>query len=75
MNQPQSPSQPAPSQPAPSQPDKVEGEGSYTAARDYDKSVRKFVESGQADAAAKDAEQALDGAEREELERAPSVKV
>ncbi|HXN85072.1 MAG TPA: DUF2934 domain-containing protein [Candidatus Binataceae bacterium] len=40
------------------------------AARDYDRDVKKFSESGQVDAKVKEAERALDGPEREELRRA-----
>jgi hypothetical protein len=34
---------------------KIEGEGSYTASKDYNERTRKFVESGKVDQAAKDA--------------------
>ena len=47
-----------------------EGEGSRTAARQYNEATRKFVESGKVDKAAKDAEQAIEGEEAEELKRA-----
>ena len=36
--------------------DKVEGEGSYTGTKDYNKRTKKFVESGKVDEAARDAE-------------------
>jgi hypothetical protein len=47
-----------------------EGEGSRTAAKQYNEATRKFVESGEVDKAAKDAEQAIEGDEAEELKRA-----
>ncbi len=47
-----------------------EGEGSRTAAKQYNEATRKFVESGKVDKAAKDAEQAIEGDEAEELKRA-----
>jgi hypothetical protein len=47
----------------------VEGEGSYTAARDYQKSVSGFMEDHRDDieGLAKDAERALQGDERDAL--------
>ena len=47
----------------------VEGEGSYTAARAYGKSVKKFVESGKVEQASHDA-RPRDAAEARELEEA-----
>ena len=51
--------------------DKVEGEGSYTAGKDYNERTKKFVDSGKVDEAARDAEprseeekQAMQKAER-----------
>ena len=49
---------------------KLEGEGSYTAARAYDKNVRSFVARGNTQALADTARRALDGKEGEELRRA-----
>ncbi len=49
---------------------KNEGEGNRTAAKQYNEATRKFVESGKVDKAAKDAEQAIEGEEAEELKRA-----
>ena len=46
---------------------KNEGEGNRTADRKYREHVREHVESGAPEAAAKDAERALEGAEGEEL--------
>lgn len=50
----------------------VEGEGSYTAARDYQRSVRAFMEKHgeQIEEFAEDAEHALESAEGEELRNA-----
>jgi hypothetical protein len=44
-----------------------EGEGNKTAAGNYNKAQRRFVESGQVEEAARDAERALDGPEHQEL--------
>jgi Fe-Mn family superoxide dismutase len=49
---------------------KIEGEGSYTAARDYNKGVAKSVAAGKSEEQAKDAKKALDGKEGAELKRA-----
>ena len=51
-------------------PKKNEGEGNKTADRHYREGVRRHVESGTSEAAAKDAERALEGAEAEELREA-----
>jgi hypothetical protein len=48
----------------------IQGEGNYDAARKFDAEERAFVESGQVEQKAKEAEQALDGPEGEKLERA-----
>ena len=57
--------------------DKVEGEGSYTAAKDYNQRTKKFIDSGRVDQAARDAEprseeekQAMEEAERIGKQRA-----
>jgi hypothetical protein len=47
-----------------------EGEGNRTAAREYNEATRQFVRSGRVEAAAKDAERALDSPERKDLEAA-----
>lgn len=47
-----------------------EGEGSRTAAKQYNDAAKKFVESGKVDKAAKDAERAIYGEEADELKRA-----
>lgn len=53
----------------------VEGEGSYTATRDYQKSVSGFMETSRdnIDQMAKDAERALQGDERDALLDAESL--
>jgi hypothetical protein len=48
----------------------VQGEGNYEAARKFDEDQREFVKSGQVEQKAQEAEEALDGPEAEELERA-----
>jgi len=49
---------------------KIQGEGDYDAARRFDKAEAEFVRKGPVAAKAREAEQALDGAEGAELERA-----
>jgi hypothetical protein len=51
-------------------PSKNEGEGSRTAAKQYNDATEKFAKSGKVEPAAKAAEKSLDGEEAEELERA-----
>jgi hypothetical protein len=50
----------------------VQGEGDYRSARTYKRDIEKFIndKSGQIDQMAKDAEKAIDGPERKELEKA-----
>jgi hypothetical protein len=48
----------------------IQGEGNYDAARKFDEQERAFVKSGQVEKKAKEAEEALDGPEGVELERA-----
>ena len=52
---------------------KIEGEGSYEGTRRYDASVREFVESGAVEEAAKEAKDAVDGAERAALVEAETI--
>lgn len=52
---------------------KIEGEGSYTAARAYNTETEKFAKSGQVKEKARDAQKALDGPEADELKRAEKV--
>lgn len=47
-----------------------EGEGSRTAARNYDRAQEKFAKSGKVKPAAEQAEQAIEGGERADLEKA-----
>jgi len=56
----------------PTQGDKnqIQGEGNYDAARKFDAEERAFVEKGGIEQKAREAEQALDGPEGEDLERA-----
>jgi hypothetical protein len=49
---------------------KNEGEGSRTAAKQYNDATEKFVKSGQVDPAAKAAKKSLDGDEADELAKA-----
>ena len=49
---------------------KVEGEGSYTASRAYNEGVKRTVESGKVEGAARDAAEATKGPEAEELRKA-----
>lgn len=50
--------------------DQIQGEGNYDAARRYRKEQEKFARSGKVEEAAQEAEDALDGPEGAELERA-----
>jgi hypothetical protein len=52
------------------QDDRIQGEGDYEAARRYRKAQEDFARSGKVDKAAHEAEDALDGPEGAELERA-----
>ncbi len=47
-----------------------EGEGSRSGARAYDEATEKFAKSGKVEQKAREARQAVDGAEGKELERA-----
>ena len=53
-----------------SKPSKVEGEGSYSGTKQYNEKTAEFLKSGKVDKAAKEARQAIDGDEKEELEAA-----
>ncbi len=50
--------------------DGIQGEGNYDASRRFQKDEHDFAKSGKVDKAAHEAEEALDGPEGEELERA-----
>ena len=49
---------------------KNEGEGNRTAAREYNKDTKTFVDSGKVDSKAQEARKAVDGDQAEELKRA-----
>ena len=49
---------------------RIQGEGDYEAAKRFDEAERAFVRSGAVEQKAREAEQALDGPEGAELERA-----
>jgi Fe-Mn family superoxide dismutase len=51
----------------------IEGEGSYSAARDYQKGAEKTVASGQVEQKAREAKEALDGPESQDLKWAEEV--
>ena len=53
----------------PAKPD-IQGEGNYDAAKKFDAEERAFVEKGGYEKKAREAEEALDGPEGEELEKA-----
>jgi hypothetical protein len=48
----------------------VQGEGNYDAGREFQREQHEFAKSGKVQPAAHEAEEALDGPEGEELERA-----
>ena len=50
-----------------------EGEGNRTAARQYNEAQRNFVKSGEIEEKAREAEQALEGGEKREFDRAEAV--
>jgi hypothetical protein len=50
--------------------DQIQGEGAYDAARRYRKAQEDFARSGKVDKAAHEAEEAIEGPEGLELERA-----
>ncbi len=50
--------------------DQIQGEGDYDAGRRFQKEEREFVKTGPVEQKAREAEEALDGPEAEELERA-----
>lgn len=49
---------------------RVEGEGSYSGTRDYNKRTEKFIKEGKVDKAAKEAERAMESPEAAELAHA-----
>ena len=52
---------------------KIEGEGNYTAARDYDRDAKAFAESGKVEQAARDASRALDTKDAKALKEAERI--
>ena len=48
----------------------IEGEGSYSGTRDYNKRTAEFIKKGKVDKAAKDAERAMDSSEAADLKEA-----
>jgi hypothetical protein len=54
-------------------PQRNEGEGNRTAARRYNEAQKRFVRSGKVEEKAHAAEEAMEGKERKELERAEAV--
>lgn len=50
--------------------DGLEGEGSYSGTRDYNKRTADFIKKGKVDEAAKEAERAMDSDEAAELKKA-----
>ena len=50
--------------------DQIQGEGNYDAARKFDEEERAFVQKGPVEQKAREAEEALDGPEGEDLEQA-----
>lgn len=50
-----------------------EGEGNKTAAREYNEQQHRFAQSGQVEEKAREAEKAVSGKERSELERAEAI--
>ena len=46
---------------------RLEGEGSYSATRDYNQATAEFIEKGKADKAAQEARRAVDSVEAAEL--------
>jgi hypothetical protein len=48
----------------------IQGEGNYDAARQFDDQERAFVKKGGVEQKAREAEEALDGPEAEDIERA-----
>lgn len=48
----------------------IEGEGSYSGTRDYNKRTAEFIKKGKVDKAAKEAERAMDSGEARDLKKA-----
>jgi hypothetical protein len=52
---------------------KNEGEGSRTAAREYNEATKRFVDSGRVPESGKRAKEAVEGSEKAELEQAERI--
>lgn len=50
-----------------------EGEGSYAGAKYYDERTETFIRSGRVEESAKEAERAVEGKDRDELEKAEKI--
>lgn len=50
-----------------------EGEGNRTAARQYNEAQRRFVKSGEVEGKAREAEKAVEGRDKRELDRAEAI--
>jgi hypothetical protein len=50
-----------------------EGEGSRSAARDYNQRTKRFIDEGRVDQSAKEAERAVESGERDKLEEAERI--
>jgi len=50
--------------------DGIDGEGSYSGTKDYNKRPADFIKKGKVDKAAKEAERAMDSGEADELKKA-----
>jgi hypothetical protein len=50
-----------------------EGEGNKTAAREYNEAQKRFAQSGKVEQKAREAEEALDGPEKEALQQAEAA--
>jgi hypothetical protein len=50
-----------------------EGEGNKTAAREYNQAQKRFAQSGKVEQKAREAEEALDGPEKEALQQAEAI--
>lgn len=55
------------------QPARNEGEGNKTAARQYNEAQRRFVQSDAVEEKAREAEKAIEGGEKHELDQAEAV--
>jgi hypothetical protein len=61
------------SQKEPQQSSRNEGEGNKTAARQYNEAQRRFVQSDAVEEKAREAEKAIEGREKRELDKAEAI--